>query len=225
MRFLYTIPLLLSFFVLFSCGEPKAEEGQIVYTVEYPEAKDNFVLYSILPREMVLTFKDGKLKTDIKRANFQNSMMVDCNAKKVSAYYKYSNDAFNVDLSSADVNKMKIDPSEYKIVFKDEEKEILGLTALKAVATSKSDPKDVIEIWYTEEIGLENSNWFHPFHEIPGVLLEYSIDRYGTRMEFKATSFDNKKVSDSDLKLPASGNMKAYNEYNLKLNELFKPFE
>src|SRR6218665_1015732 len=220
MKVLYSIPLLLSFLVLFSCGEPKAEEGEIVYAVEYPEAKDNFVLYSILPREMTLTFKNGKMKTEIKRANFQNSMLIDCNEKKVSAYYQYSRDGFNVSLSDADVKKMKADPSEYKIVLKDEEKEILGLTAKKAIATSKADPKDIIEIWYTEEIGLENSNWFHPFHEIPGVLLEYSIDRYGTRMEFKAKSFDKKKVSDADLKLLLSKKDKSYNEYNLKLNEL-----
>jgi len=225
MKFFYSIPLLLSFFVLFSCGEPKAEEGQIVYAVEYPNAKDNFVLYGILPREMVLTFKNGKLKTDIKRANFQNSMYVDCNAKTVSAYYKYSKVDFNVNLSDEDVNKMKIDPSAYTIVFKDDEKEILGLKALKAIATSKSNPKDVIEIWYTEDIGLENSNWFHPFHEIPGVLLAYSIDRYGIRMDFKATRFDKKKISNEEVNPPKSGKTEAYNEYNTKLNELFKPFE
>jgi len=225
MRALYSIPLLLSFFVLFSCGEPKAEEGQIVYAVEYPEAKDNFVLYGILPREMELTFKGGKMKTEIKRANFQNSLLVDCNKKKVSAYYQYSREGFNVNLSDADVKKMQADPSVYKIEFKDDEKDILGLKALKAIATNKSNPKDVIEIWYTEDIALENSNWFHPFHEVPGVLLEYAIDRYGIRMEFKATAFNKKKIADGDLKLPLSRNEKNYDVYNQKLNDLFKPFE
>ena len=225
MRTLYSISLVLSFFALFSCGEPRAEEGQIVYAVEYPEAKDNFVLYGILPREMELTFKNGKMKTEIKRANFRNSMLVDCNKKKVSAYYKYSKEAFNVNLSDGDVKKMMVDPSAYSIVLKDDEKEILGMNAKKAVATSKTNPNDIIEIWYTEDIALENSNWFHPFHEVPGVLLEYAIDRYGIRMEFKAKSFDKKKVADTDLKLPSSGKTKDYANYNSKLNELFKPFE
>lgn len=225
MRLIYSIPLVLSFFALFSCGEPKTTEGKITYGLEYPEAKDNSVLYQILPREMELTFKDGKMKTLIKRANFQNAMYIDCNKKSVEAYYKYAKDEFNVHLSDKDVKAMTVDPSAYKVELKDEEKEILGLTALKALATNKTNPKEVIEIWYTTDIALENSNWFHPFHEVPGVLLEYSINRYGIKMEFKAKKISKDKVSQEDMELPKSDKTGSYSDYNTKLNNLFKPFE
>lgn len=212
--------------LLISCGGNKTiKEGKISFSVDYPDHKDNFFLYSILPKEMEMKFKDGKMESIIKKVDLQNALLVDCNKKQVNAYFQYGEEAFNVKLNSMDIKKMLADQKDYSVVFVAGEKEILGFTAKKAIATCKTDKTDKIELWYTEDIELKNSNWYNPFKKVPGVLLEYAIDRYGIRMEFKAKKFDAAELSDSDLELPKTKNFKSYSEYNTKLNGLFKPFE
>lgn len=211
--------------VLFSCGGGKIKEGKITYSVDYPNHKDNFFLYSILPKEMELSFKDGKMKSLIKKVDLQNALLVDCNQKQVAAYFQYGEEAFNVKLNATDIEKMLDEQKEYTIVFKDEEKQLLGFKAKKAVATCKTDKKDQIELWYTEDLDIPQSNWYNPFKDVPGVLLEYAIDRYGVRMEFKAKKFDQVSINDEELELPKTGDYKTYIDYNNKLNGLFKPFE
>ncbi len=227
MNFLRSTFLLLTLTTVFaSCSDTsKIKEGKISYAVDYPNHKDNFFLYSILPKEMELKFKDGKMQSLIKKVDLQNALLVDCNKKQVMAYFQYGTEAFSVKLQPSDIQQMLSDQKDYSIVFTKDEKEILGFNAKKAVATCKTDKKDKIELWYTEDIELKNSNWYNPFKEVPGVLLEYAIDRYGIRMEFKAKKFDDSSLSKRDLELPITRNSKTYKEYNTKLNGLFKPFE
>lgn len=221
-----TCILLSTVLLLFSCGDSsKITEGTIQYAVDYPAQKKNLFLYNILPKDMKMRFKDGKMQSLIQKVDVKNALFVDCNKKEVAAYFQYGPDVFNVKLNTSDIDKMLSDQKEYKVVFKKEEKDILGFTAKKAIATCITDPKDRIELWYTEEIELKNSNWYNPFKDVPGVLLEYAIDRYGVRMVFKAKKFDETPVADKDLELPKSGVQKSYIEYNNYLNGFFKPFE
>ena len=85
----------------------------------------------------------------------------------------------------------------------------------------------MITLWYTEEIELKNPNWYNTFNEVPGVLLAYSIDRFGIRMDYKAIKFIPK--ADESKKqlftLPAKGTSITYDEYNQKMNSLFETFE
>ena len=212
--------------MLFSCGGKQAiKEGTITFAVDYPDHKDNFFLYSILPKEMELRFKNGKMESIIKKVDLQNDLLVDCNKKQVNAYFQYGEEAFSVKLNALDIQKMLADQKDYSVEFVAGEKEILGFTAKKAIATCKTDKNDKIVLWYTEDIELKNSNWYNPFKKVPGVLLEYAIDRYGIRMEFKAKKIDGTELSEKDLELPKTDHYRSYTEYNTKLNGLFKPFE
>ncbi len=217
--------LILLVATLQSCGDNSIKEGKIVYAIDYPNHKDNFFLYSILPKEMELNFKDGKMQSVINKANLKNALLVDCNTKDVGAYFQYGTESFNVQLNPDDVQKMLSDQKKYKIKFVDETKEIAGFDAKKAIATCVTDQSDKIELWYTEEIQMKNSNWYNPFKEVPGVLLVYAIDRYGIRMEFKAKRFEDVSISDEQLALPKTGVKIPYVDYNNKLNDLFKSFE
>lgn len=208
-----------------SSGDREVTEGRVIYAIDYPNHKDNFFLYSILPKEMELNFKDGKMQSLIKKANLSNSLLVDCNKKDVSAYFSYGMESFNVTLSDFDVDQMISDQKEYKIEFLNEKDTMAGFNVKKAIATAVEDPSDKITLWYTEEIRLKNSNWYNPFHEVPGFLLAYSIDRYGIRMDFKAKGFEEIEVTDEMLSPRKEGINIPYKEYNQKLGDLFQSFE
>lgn len=226
MKYLFALILLLSLAVTGCSSEPRRErEGKVVYAIEYPDHKDNFFLYSILPKEMELHFKDGKMESLIHKANLKNVLLVDCNQKSVGAYFSYGDDACHVQLTDSDVKHMLADQKKYKIRFTGEKDTLAGFNVKKAIATAIENPSDKITLWYTAEIDVPNSNWYNPYKEVPGFLLAYSIDRYGIRMVFKAKRFEEIEVSDERLKLNKTGKTIAYNDYNLKLGDLFQSFE
>lgn len=219
--------LLLIAIALSACTEQKrvVTEGRVIYTVEYPNHKDNFFLYSILPKEMTVNFKDGLMESRIEKANLQNILLVDCNQKQVSAYFSYGDEAYKVALQSADIKSMLNDQKAYSITFTDEKDTMAGFHVQKAIATAVKDPSDKIELWYTDEIQMQHSNWYNPFHQVPGFLLAYAIDRYGIRMEFRAKRFEETAVSKEELTAQKQGKVIRYAEYNTALGDLFKSFE
>lgn len=216
-----------SILALQGCGgeERHVTEGRVVYSIEYPRNRDNFFLYSILPKEMSLEFKGGRMESCIQKANLKNVLVVDCNQRKVSAYFKYGTEAYNVALTPQDVDKLLADQKKYTVVFTDREDTMAGFNVKQAIATAVKDPSDKIEIWYTEEIDVKNSNWYTPFNKIPGFLMAYSIDRYGLRMDYRARRFDKVKVNEDCFRLIKEGETVTWPVYNKTLGDLFQSFE
>jgi len=226
MKYIFTVGF---FFLLILAGctsKARVErEGRVVYSIDYPDHKDNFFLYSILPKEMELNFKGDKMESRIEKANLKNVLLVDCNKKNVAAYFQYGEDACNVELNVTDIEQMLNEQKKYTIRFTADKDTMAGFNVKKAIATAVKDPSDKITLWYTTEIEIKNSNWYNPFKEVPGFLLAYSIDRYGIRMEFKAKSFEAITITDESLQLNKMGKHIQYSEYNKILGELFQSFE
>ena len=213
--------------VLATCqSQPKViTEGTITYAIDYPNHKDNFFLYSILPKSMDVRFKNGHVESIIQKANLTNALFVDCNKKQFAAYFEYGDEAFRVKLNETDIQTMLNNQKRYRIQLLPNRDTLAGFNVKKALAIAVNNPEDVIELWYTNEVKIKNSNWYNPYYKVPGFLLAYSIDRYGIRMEFKAKRLDETKLKESQLKLPKNGTEIVYSEYNERLSDLFKSFE
>lgn len=226
MKYSFAVVLMLLLLVAGCSSEPRKEvEGTIVYAIDYPNNKDNFFLYSILPKEMEVHFQNGKVQSVIKKANLLNELQVDCNKKKFSAYFSYGEDAFDVTLNDADVKQMINDQKRYTVKWTSEKDTMAGFNVKKAIATAVNDPSDKITLWYTDEISVKNSNWYNPFSDVDGFLLAYSIDRYGIRMEFKAKAFREGPITQDHFQPKKSGNKITYSAYNQKLGDLFQSFQ
>lgn len=215
--------------LLFSCSSKKEviDEGTIIYSADYPNHKKNIFLYNILPKEVEISFKDGMVRNDISRGNFQNILLFDCNKKQMDIYFQYGEEAFKAKLTPKEIQHMLNEQTKYDIRFTEDVDTLAGFNVKKALATNKKDKKDLITLWYTEEIELKNPNWYNTFKEVPGVLLAYSVDRFGIRMDYKATKFIS-KMDESKKRLftlPAKGTSISYDEYNQKMNNLFATFE
>ena len=79
-----------------------------------------------------------------------------------------------------------------------------------------------VTLYYTEDINIENANWFNPYNEIKGVLLGYELDRYGLRMRFTATKFDPAPLEDSDFEVPSNFKKVPYDELEKEMEEMFR---
>ncbi|WP_343605856.1 hypothetical protein [Fluviicola sp.] len=214
---------------LASCApkKPLVREGTIIYSVDYPNSKKNAFLYSILPKEVEVSFLNGVVRHDVSRANLQNIVLFDCNQKQVEIYFQYGEEAFKTKLTPKEMQNMLRDQATYDIRFTDETDTLAGFQVKKAIARGKKNKSDVITLWYTEEIGLKDPNWYNTFHAVPGVLLAYSIDRFGIRMDYRAKKFIPKMDQSKErlFTLPAKGTHITYREYDQKMNNLFATFE
>lgn len=221
------IGICIAFLVSCSSKEEVIHEGTIVYSADYPNHKKNIFLYNILPKEVAISFRNGKVRNDISRGNFQNIMLFDCNKNQMEIYFQYGEEAFKTNLSPTEIQQMLNEQTQFHIRFTDETDTLAGFNVKKALAVNKKDKNDVVTLWYTEEIQLKNPNWYNTFNEIPGVLLAYSVDRFGIRMDYRATKFIPKanESGKSLFTLPAKGTSISYDEYNKKMNSLFATFE
>lgn len=220
--------LLSLLLLLVGCADEKrVKSGTIVYSVDYPRQKENAFLYGILPKEVEVNFQNGMVRNNISHANLQNILLMDCNQKEMGIFFQYGEEAFLVKMTDSDIKQMLRDQQKYTIQLVNETKQILGFEAKKARAINKRDSKDVLTIWYTEEIDLNHPNWYNTFEEIPGVLLAYSVERYGIRMDYKAIEFiaDTTVTRSNTLDLPAKGTPISYAEYNKKMSSLFVTFD
>lgn len=221
------IGICIAFLVSCSSKEELIDEGTIVYSADYPNHRKNIFLYHLLPKEVAISFKDGKVRNDISRGNFQNIMLFDCNKNQMAIYFQYGEEAFKTNLSPPEIREMLREQTQFHIRLTDETDTLAGFNVKKALAVNKKDKNDVVTLWYTEEIQLKNPNWYNTFNEIPGVLLAYSVDRFGIRMDYRATKFIP-KISESGkslFTLPAKGTAISYDEYNQKMNSLFATFD
>lgn len=223
--------ILIGICIVFLCScsskEEVINEGTIIYSADYPNHKKNIFLYNILPKEIEISFKNGIVRNDISRGNFQNILLFDCNKKQMDIYFQYGEEAFKTKLTPKEIQNMLNEQIQYDIQFTDETDTLAGFNVKKALAVNRKDKQDIITLWYTEEIELKNPNWYNTFKEVPGVLLAYSVDRFGIRMDYKATKFIP-KVDESKKRLftlPAKGTSITFDEYNQKMNSLFATFE
>jgi GLPGLI family protein len=97
------------------------------------------------------------------------------------------------------------------IIFTDAEDTIAGYPCKKAIAIYSGLAKPEVELWYTTAISMDRPNWFGPYSEVPGVLLQYEMIQYGMRMKLRACkvtpgSMDQQRLvrkPDHDLVEPA----------------------
>ncbi|HBS86956.1 MAG: hypothetical protein A2W91_01950 [Bacteroidetes bacterium GWF2_38_335] len=210
MRIIYLLTVVS--LVFFSCSEKKAEEkkkeilqGVITYEIKYLQTEDENSLISLLPVEMIYKFKDNSICQKIEGWGGVFTMMgiVNYPKKTNSALLKVmgkkyhfetsleSNEAFGFD----EFPGMKIEYIE------GETKEIAGYKCKKAIAYI-NDTIPPIELFYTEDLPIENPNRNNPFREIKGVLMSYQMSFQRIPMVMNAVKVEMKNIDDVEFLVP-----------------------
>ncbi len=178
-------------------------EGVIEFEITYPETDAGDLMSSILPNEMTLKFKNNKTIGELSSMGiFTTSVIAYPDSKKVAQLVKIMTKKYVLMLDSAEVKDLYSELPEMTIHFVDETKEIAGYKCKKATITFKNNIKEEFSVYYTNDIGIKNSNWCTPFHEIDGVLLEYQVRKYNIEMRLTAKSVMKSVVDDSEFEIP-----------------------
>jgi hypothetical protein len=105
-----------------------------------------------------------------------------------------------------ELNKTNHYFTDYDVVYTEESKEIAGYTCKKATIKFK-DGSPSVDVWYTKDIAIKDPNWSNAYYKVDGVLLDYTLRKFGLELHFTATSVSDATIDDSHFTIPAEYGM------------------
>lgn len=205
--------------------EPKIKEGEVHFELTYPYYEDAFMA-SIMPDEMVMTFKDNVYKNCVSQGGlFSTTLIADCNNQTLIMILDLGPKKIYSELDKSLTDTMLLMYPIPDIERIREHDSVAGAYCEKklAIFDNLKDGFDV-ELYETEDIDIENSNWCNQYGAIDGVLLGYEVEQYGIQMRFNATSIDTVKVDDSAFDIPEGFKKVPLERMLYELEEIFKSF-
>lgn len=209
-KLIYLISIILTFY---SCKNSffsgKVEEGSIEYEIVYLDDSKSNPLISLLPTSMTLKFKNNNFITKIEgwMGIFSMAGIYNVKNKTNSALLKIMNEKYHYE-TNLDGPSFGFDPMPaFKIEQTTETKLIANYKCKKAIIKFEDNSvwKD-FEIYYTDEIGLENPNKNNPFSEVKGVILDYRMSFQKIKMSLIATKVEASEVADEEFDIPVGYN-------------------
>ncbi|MFM7022706.1 MAG: hypothetical protein ACKOXB_06975 [Flavobacteriales bacterium] len=199
--------LLCSSCVLAGCNGDAAsgpEEGVITYSISYPKPAADAFNQKMMPDEMIMKFKNDKVLTALtfSMGFIKIDYLADNENKKLTGLTKFMNTKLAYIYTPENLDYLLKDFPPYTIEKTDETKVIAGYNCKKAIMHLKgANPYD-FTVYYTDEIQIKDPNWYTPFKELNGVLMEYQVEQYDIIMRFTAKSVDLIEQDDNDFIAP-----------------------
>lgn len=197
-------------------------QGTIEYRVAVMDSNNPMAKFA--PDKMIVKFKDdlsyaqliagmGLFETDFVNDEPDRKIIQMVRLLNKKVYYIADTNAVNKELKASP--KLIFTPGT-------ETKVIAGFKCKRinvAYADNKYPPFD---LYYTEDIKLDNPNWATPYKDINGVLMGYRVSRYGFYLECTATKVDMEdEVDDKLFKIPPE-----YKKISKEqIDELYKSFQ
>jgi hypothetical protein len=184
----------------YSCKEKGGkyiDEGEIHYTIEY---KGNIspMHKEIMPKNLIVSFKNDKILFDISTP-FGNSGILNITNPEENIFDTYislftikqfySSKAGEMQPGFDNMKGMEIRKTSKTAV-------ICGFHCKNAEVTLPSNRKKIYDIWYTEEIDVNNPNASTPFCDINGVLMSFFFFIGPAEMHFDAETVYKKEIPD-----------------------------
>ena len=225
-KFFIAIPVVI--FLFYSCRDTRKSapsgltEGAIVYKITYSQETASQQMSFLFPKEMTLFFKN-----DMQRLFFKGGLGL----YNLDFIYGADSDTVLTLLEVGILNKKLYLPTNNADIFifsearnadvvmiPDENKEIAGAVAKKAILKSISKDVPDIVIWYTDEVSAELPNKNTPFEKIPGILLESEVTYKNIIFRFQAEKIDSCDVSDDKFTVPADFKLTTISEIEEMIN-------
>jgi GLPGLI family protein len=229
LSFLVILPIIT---VLFQSCSPipenqKISEGEIEYNIEYLDNEKDNPMILLLPNKMKTSFKNNSSRTLIEGFGIFKLIYISDSLNQTNyTLFQMMDKKY---YSQTEENRLSFgfeDMEKIKIKFSNKEKKIAGYTCKLAIASFPDKQFGDIEVYYTKEIKLNNPNRNNPFHEIKGVLMEFTVNLMGINMRIKTKKVTNKKIKPEIFEIPNGFNKvapeemeKIVNDYNLKMDK------
>ncbi len=198
---LFVAGLILILF--YSCREKGGKfisEGEIHYNIDYKTTISSFSM-DLMPKTLVVSFKNNKILFEI-LAPVGNSGITNLVNPDKELYDTYINFFGNRYLYAGQPGEINPGFESMKgiVVRKTDKKTVIcGYDCKNAEVTIPGDKSRVIDIWYTDQIKVKNSNSTSPFKDIDGVLMSFFFIMGKSEMHFEAEAVYKKEIPDQNF--------------------------
>jgi len=172
-------------------------ECKIVYDITYPSAQSSLVAKQLYPQEMVVYYKGDKMKTEISSplGLMATELFINHEDRTLSQTLKNISSYQCIKLSPEETeNWCKLLP-QYEIKQRIDLRRICNKECRHATIKDLSNSKE-FEVFYMEESGLAENNWWNPMNKITGVMMSYDIEQMGMHMHLEAREIIHEKIPD-----------------------------
>jgi GLPGLI family protein len=226
--------LILLFFSsgFYSCSKKpdskSISEGEIEYNIEYLDNERDNPLIMLLPKRMSVLFKNNSSYNQIEGflGTFKLTYILNDTEQKnytlfqlMDKKYYSQTDANTISFGFQNMNNVKIE-------YSDKEKKIAGYNCKGAIIKFENSEQKDIEVYFTDDIAINNPNQNTPFSEIKGVLMEFTMNLMGVNMRIKTKKVLNKKIEPEIFEVPENFTKvspkeleEIVNSYNLKMDK------
>lgn len=186
---------------LSGCSGPlfdgRQTQGSIKYKLSFPYNEGD-LLVELFPQEMTMEFSDSRTRSTLKSLGdvVRTEVITDNKDKKFYQFLKSYENKYLLELDANGVNSMVSAMPQFRIVNTNEKDSVAGYLCSKSIAYFLTDSVPPITLYYTNDISIENPNWWTQFNSVPGVLLAYEVEQYGMRMKLEATEVSFREVED-----------------------------
>lgn len=177
----------------------KFDEGEIHYRIIYNNPGGTIPM-DLMPNSMVVKFKDDKTMMEITAPIGNNGIynFIDPKEEIMSTYVRFLNIKYYYQ-GETGTSPPGIDPMEDLRLEKTGDIEIISGLNCKHVQARLPDIDRIFDVWYTNEIDIDDPNNSTPFKDIDGVLLNFFYKMGDMIVEFEATNVYERSVPDKDF--------------------------
>ena len=177
-------------------------EGQIEYDASVLDKNNSMA--TMAPNKMLVRFKGNKSCAEMSAGMglFSTSFISDPEQKSFTQMVKILNKKF---LLTQDEESIRKENERYalKLIPTNETKLIAGYTCKKMRVIPADANIQPFDVYYTNDIDIQQPNFTNPFHEIDGVLMEYQLKKFGLEMRFVAKKVRKEVVDEKCFQIPA----------------------
>jgi hypothetical protein len=176
-------------------------EGAIEYSAQAIDHSNSMA--SMAPTKMTVYFKANKSCAEMSTGLglFSTSFIQDPNTETVTHLVKILNKKFMLVQDHTSIDKENANYA-FKFIPTKEKKVIAGYNCTKVHVVPSDQTSTPFDIYYTDELNIENPNFASPYKEIKGVLMEYQLEKFGLEMRFEAKAVKKEVVEDKYFQVP-----------------------
>lgn len=198
-------------------GSSHVSEGVITYDISYPRPIEDKWMEKLMPSEMEMQFKNNNINTELTfgLGMIKIGYITNTEDKHLHEMLKFMRNRNVSHRGVPQVEDLIAEIPEHKIKLLPDTKSVAGFLCKKAQVevSSPAEPYSY-DLWYTEEIKIKDPNWCTPFKSIPGVLMEYRVERFNVIMHFTAVEVERAEILDTEFMVP-----KKYKEISIEAME------
>ncbi len=187
--------LILIFCLVFITSMAVAQrpfKGRIIYNITYAGSNIDLAELQELPNQSVILTKNNLVRNEMtgENASLNQIKISDANTGEVSTMLEILREKYVVTRSAQDIQTALRNMPQPELEFTNQTREILGYTCRRVIARVTDDMgvEHESDIYYTDEIPGEAFNFDSPYHEIPGLMLEYELRVGPLNIQYEAQS-------------------------------------